>query len=200
MKRNDTTTLKIRDLIGLEIDADVCNDVIDDLFPAFCGPIALTPAGLEHYADALDLVCEYDPDNCLIVVHVDVPGDDPDAWIPNYKAARRFFNGASGNISCEKYDEWFRDPDQDPGPGPDPVQQASGGLAEMSDALRMYRDGFMSPMQAAAMCFSAYGEVRGHVFAYEEAGTMDRETGGRILDQAESILDEAWSLLSDLKD
>ena len=97
--------MKVKDLLPLDIDIDIANSVTDDLWPAFCGPQALTPEGTLEFADVLDMeITEIDAENAIAVVDVDAPGE---LWKHHFKRARIFFCAAAGYCAAEDYDKWF---------------------------------------------------------------------------------------------
>lgn len=98
--------MKVKDLLTLDIDIDIANTVTDDLFPAFCGPQALTPDGAAEFADVLELnIPEIDAQNAVAVVEVDAPGE---LWKHNFIRARKFFCAAAGYCSEAEYKKWFK--------------------------------------------------------------------------------------------
>ena len=99
--------MKVKDLLPLDIDIDIANTVTDDLWPAFCGPQALTPEGAEEFADVLELdIPEIDAENAVAVIDVDAPGDE---WKKKYVRARKFFCAAAGYCAEAEYKKWFKE-------------------------------------------------------------------------------------------
>lgn len=96
--------LTVEELLGMEIDVDVYDNVCEELAIAFCGPVELTDAGRERFADALTLHVEL-TSACAIV---DVDGEDG-VWQKKLGAAKRLFNAAAGYCSTTSYDRWFKE-------------------------------------------------------------------------------------------
>ena len=93
----EPVTMKIRDIIKLEIDVDVEGNIAI----AFCGPLELTPEGIEHFSDVLDLDIEVgdtyayvDPENSRL-----------------YDKAKEFFWSAAGYCSDSLWAKYFKEED-----------------------------------------------------------------------------------------
>lgn len=100
--------MKVKDLLPMEIDVDVVDDVCEELCIAFCGPVKLTEEGQKQFADALELDCELNEDDCICIVNVD---DDEGVWQKKLKKAKKFFYSAAGYCNCDNFDKWFDDAD-----------------------------------------------------------------------------------------
>lgn len=100
--------MKVRDLLSLEIDIDVADEVTDDLYIAFCGPMELTDEGKAHFADVLDFEVSFHRD--IVIVHVDDPVES--VWEANLDKAKELFEGMAGYCSCSDYDRWFKEEDE----------------------------------------------------------------------------------------
>ena len=99
--------MKIKDLLSLEIDIDIANTVTDDLWPAFCGPLALTSEGAKEFADVLELnITEIDTKSAVAVIQVDAPGE---LWKHNFIRAHKFFRAAAGYCAESEYSKWFKE-------------------------------------------------------------------------------------------
>lgn len=96
--------MTVEDLLGMEIDADVYDNVCEELAIAFCGPMELTDEGREHFADALTLPVELTSECAL----VDVDGPEGE-WQKKLRAAKRLFGAAAGFCSKTSYDRWFKE-------------------------------------------------------------------------------------------
>ena len=83
-------------------DVDVCDDVFDDYFCAWCGT-QLTEAGLEQFKDLLYLTVEVDRDVAIVKI------DDDPKWETLHRRLRKLFNSAAGYCSEEEYDKWFKE-------------------------------------------------------------------------------------------
>ena len=101
--------MKVRDFIKQDISVDVVDDVCEELYIAFDGPVTLTDEGKDHFDFALSLDVEmHSPcqDDILAIVHVD---DEffPDLWEFRLEKAKEFFYAAAGYCSIEDYERWF---------------------------------------------------------------------------------------------
>lgn len=96
--------MTVKDLLTREIDIDVCDDVSEELYVAFCGPVALTDEGSAEFAGALDLPVEMYDDFALVGC------DGPEGvWQKRLYVARRLFYAAAGYCSTSDYKRWFRE-------------------------------------------------------------------------------------------
>ena len=102
--------MKIREFIKQEIDIDVADDVCDELYIAFCGPLELTPDGEAEFAEVLDYDIEiHDNGHSTVgIVHVDAPEG---VWQKRLSKAKKFFDSAAGYCSCSDYEKWFKEDD-----------------------------------------------------------------------------------------
>lgn len=98
--------MTVKEFITCEDDIDVYDDVCEDIAICFCGPQALTEAGREYFADALELEVEVNDDSGYAIVHVDDP--DEKVWKRRLKAAKEFFYAAAGYCDADLYDKWFK--------------------------------------------------------------------------------------------
>ena len=103
--------MKVRDLLPMEIDIDVYDDVCEELWIAYCGPMALTKAGKEHFAEVLDYELEYNPCSYGGLPAYIVKVDDPDekVWRDRLAKAKEFFEAAAGYCSVNDFESWFYD-------------------------------------------------------------------------------------------
>ena len=53
--------MTVRDLLPMDIDIDVIDDVVEDLYVAFCGPMKLTEEGLKEFGEVLDYPVKFNP-------------------------------------------------------------------------------------------------------------------------------------------
>lgn len=100
--------IKVKDLIKMEIDVDVCDDYDESCYIAFCGPLELTPAGLEMFAPVLEYDIELPP------AEIREQYGDPAiiTGIENDNQARqvkKFFYAAAGYCSADNWSAWFKD-------------------------------------------------------------------------------------------
>lgn len=94
--------MTVKDLISLETDTDVVDDVCEELYIAFVGPVELTAAGKSEFQTVLDL--EVLPLGDCTIVCVDDTGAE---WKQRLRAAKHFFNAAAGYCSAADYKRWF---------------------------------------------------------------------------------------------
>lgn len=101
----------VRDMLKWDATIDVFDDVCEALAIAFCGPLALTPEGEEHFAEVLDYPIQYFPENnCWdehVVVNIDAPEDK--VWKRKLRKAREFFESAAGYCADSDYKKWFKE-------------------------------------------------------------------------------------------
>lgn len=97
---------KIKDFIKLDVDVDIGNDVTDDLWPAFVGPLELTEQGAAEFADVLEYDIDYEDGDPDAAVLLDAPGDE---WKKQYVRARKFFCAAAGYCADAEYKKWFKE-------------------------------------------------------------------------------------------
>lgn len=87
--------MNIRDLINLEIDVDVMGNIAI----AFCGPLELTPEGIEHFSEVLDLEVE--------VSNTEAYVDQGNSRL--YDKAKEFFWAAAGYCSDSLWTKFFKE-------------------------------------------------------------------------------------------
>lgn len=90
--------MKLKDFLKEEIDVDVKGSLTDDWIIAFVGPVKLTKAGEEMFAEILDNEVHYSRTRGFLV---DVADEVQDAL------ARKLFEYAAGYCPCETYDTLF---------------------------------------------------------------------------------------------
>lgn len=83
--------MTIREMLYCEMDVDVCDDVYDELFHAYCGPYVLTDFGLEQFSDILDLTLTMVGAR-MVIVHIDSLPD----YAIKHKRLRTFFKILAG--------------------------------------------------------------------------------------------------------
>lgn len=101
--------MKVRDLLNMEIDIDVYDDVCEELGIAFCGPLYLTDAGKNQFAEVLDYEIKFgsEYDNGYVTVCIDDADDK--VWKRRLKKAKAFFESAAGYCDAGDWDRWFSD-------------------------------------------------------------------------------------------
>lgn len=101
------SNLTVRELLAKDIDTDVYNDVTDDWEFAFVGPVTLTEAGKNYFAEVLDIECVVKEEAgypTVTTVLVDGP-----VWKHKYRIAEEFFKAAAGYCSDKDYKRWFEE-------------------------------------------------------------------------------------------
>lgn len=94
--------MKIKDFITIDQDADVYDNVCEELGIAFCGPLKLKKEGKREFADVL----EYDIKDYGGVWVVNIDFDD---WEDRLEKAKHFFHAAAGYCEDEEWDRWFKE-------------------------------------------------------------------------------------------
>ena len=95
-------TIKVRELFGRDIDIDVLDDVCEELYISFVGPIKLTEAGEEKFKEVLDLDIEVREDDAILLI------SHRDDWEGLLKKSKTLFNSAAGYCSSSNWDKWFQ--------------------------------------------------------------------------------------------
>lgn len=91
--------MKVSDLLKMDVDIDVVDDLCEELYIAFCGPMELTECGVKEFGEVLNYEVTIDDD--IAVIHIDC--DD------ELRMAKELFDSLAGYCSCEDYDAWFRE-------------------------------------------------------------------------------------------
>ncbi len=89
----------------MHIDIDVCDDVCEELYIAFCGPMELTESGEKQFGEALDYELEITGD----VAIVKIDDDNDDVWGARLEKAKELFYSLAGYCSSDDYDKWFKE-------------------------------------------------------------------------------------------
>lgn len=92
--------MKISELLKQDIDIDVCDNICEDLYIAFVGPLKLTKEGQERFKNILDVEVEMF-DYCAIIKL------DEENWRSQLDDACTLFHSAAGYCSSSTYDKWF---------------------------------------------------------------------------------------------
>lgn len=92
--------MKVKEFIKTERDIDVYDDVCEELAIAFCGPMELTPAGAEKFAEVLGYEIEVFDDCAIVKI-------DGENWGRKLRKAREFFESAAGYCAADDFDLWF---------------------------------------------------------------------------------------------
>ena len=122
MKLKDILTSKTWNQYG---DMDVINDVIDEFHPAWCGQYC-TEEGKKRFGGALELEAEIfnagtqKYPEYRIEVHIDGPEG---VWQKRRRAVEDLFEAMAGYCSCEDYDRWFIESEEEEVEPPEPYEQ-----------------------------------------------------------------------------
>ena len=97
--------MKVKDLLKMDIDIDVCDDYDERCYIAFCGEAKLTHEGEERFRDALELpitlnIKEDRVDN-ICIISCDTEHDA--------ESCRELFVALAGYCSESDYDRWFEE-------------------------------------------------------------------------------------------
>lgn len=123
-------------------DMDVTNDVIDSMFPAWCGQIC-TEEGEKEFGEILSCPAHIDEGVLygapygLIVVNIDGPN-----WKRLYNKAEALFDAMCGYCSEEEYDRWFKEYEPEPEPEPE-TNVGYAILQKLSTSGSGYEEGFV---------------------------------------------------------
>lgn len=95
--------MTIREFIKQEIDIDICDNVYDSYYPAFCGPVHLTEEGEKEFADVLDYEITPYVNECIAIVDVDYY----DNYAEAHRKAKYFFTALAGYVDDDLWNKWF---------------------------------------------------------------------------------------------
>lgn len=96
--------ITVADLLKQEVDIDLCDNVTEELYIAFCGPVELTVEGYAEFAGALSLPVELHDDIAIVCV------DGPEGiWQKRLAVAEHLFHAAAGYCATSDYKRWFTD-------------------------------------------------------------------------------------------
>ena len=101
--------MKVKEFIKQSVDIDVFDDICEELYIAFCGPMELTPAGKKHFREVLGYEVELHNNGAAIVgiVHIDDPDDD--VWEARLEKAKEFFEACAGYCTVDEFEKWFKE-------------------------------------------------------------------------------------------
>lgn len=97
--------MKVKDLLKMEISIDVYDNVCEELAIAFEGPMELTEAGKEKFAEVL----EYDVSVDDGVAIVDVDDENESEFERKLAMAKELFESMAGWCTMDEGKEWFKD-------------------------------------------------------------------------------------------
>ena len=98
----------VKSFLATESDIDICDDVCEELFIAYCGPMGLTKEGEEHFKEILNLpVTVYTDSNGYsnAVLHID--DSRSNVWKKRLALAKELFEGVAGYCSETDYEKYF---------------------------------------------------------------------------------------------
>ena len=95
--------MKIREFIKQEIDIDVCDNVYDRYYCAFCGPVHLTEEGEKNFADVLEYDITPYYDYCVAIIDLDMYED----YVGMHRKAKYFFQSVAGYCEDDLWNKWF---------------------------------------------------------------------------------------------
>lgn len=95
--------MDVEEFITRDIDVDVTDDVCEEIYTAFVGPLALTEEGKRHFGDVLDFEIDLDEKEGVAVLIL----DNSAAWEKKLRKANAFFLSAAGCCSETDYKRWF---------------------------------------------------------------------------------------------
>ena len=94
--------MKVKDLLKMNIDVDVYDADTDGI------PMELTEAGKEKFKDVLEYEVEFNEGTCYgDIAVVTVP--DTEDYDKGLRKAEDLFYALAGDVSPEKYDNWFKE-------------------------------------------------------------------------------------------
>lgn len=111
-----TKTIKVKDLLEMDVDVDVYDNITEELAIAFCGAVELTDEGKSHFEVILNREVELDEESGVAIV------DCHDEFFPNERGvtglttdefyleqAKELFYSAAGYCTEEKYNRYFKE-------------------------------------------------------------------------------------------
>lgn len=103
--------MKVKDLIAMETDIDVCDDYDESCWIAMCGPIELTEQGKKEYGSVLEIEVDIITNGFGgAPVALLKCGEDEETAEKNVKACKEFFFSAAGYCSEERWNVLFVEP------------------------------------------------------------------------------------------
>lgn len=103
--------MKVRDLLKMDIDIDVCDDYTEDCYIVFCGKAELTEEGEKRFAKALEIECEMHDD--IVILKCDTGDYDEDEETGesarNVRRCKNLFYSLAGYCLDSDYKKWFKE-------------------------------------------------------------------------------------------
>lgn len=91
--------MKIRDLITMDIDIDVCDEYDERCYIAFCGPLKMTDEGEREFKQVLDRPVDVEQNER----YASLPADNA----TEAQRLKEFFFSAAGYCSNSLWNLWF---------------------------------------------------------------------------------------------
>jgi len=101
--------MKVKDLLEQEISIDVYDNVCEELGIAFEGPMELTEAGKQRFAEALEYDVSLHNNGAYVVAIVDVDDEDEAEFERKLATAKELFESMAGWCTMDEGREWFKD-------------------------------------------------------------------------------------------
>ena len=89
--------MKVKDLLKMDVDIDVCDDYDERCYIAFCGPQELKPAGKKQFKNALN--ADVDMHKYIAWIHAETDTEADDLY--------DFFYSMAGYCADSDYKKWF---------------------------------------------------------------------------------------------
>ena len=102
-------SMKVKDLLEMEICIDVYDNVCDELSIAFDGPMELTEAGKEKFAEVLEFDATIHYNGYDTIALIDVDDENEEVFEHKLEAAKELFEGMAGWCTVDEWKEWFKE-------------------------------------------------------------------------------------------
>ena len=99
--------MKVKDLMEMELSADVYDNVCDELAVAFEEPMILTEAGMKKFGEVLEYDVSLHDNGNLINAIVDVDDEDEAEFERKLAKAKDLFESMAGWCTMDEGREWF---------------------------------------------------------------------------------------------
>ena len=99
--------MKVKDLLEMEICIDVYDNVCDELSIAFEGPMELTEAGKQKFAEVLEFKATMHYNGYDTIALIDVDDEDEAEFERKLAAAKELFEDMAGWCTVDEWNEWF---------------------------------------------------------------------------------------------
>ena len=105
MRDNQKDTIKVKELMTMEIDVDVYDDYDESLGIAFCGAMRIKPLGKKEWADVLEYDIELNSTYPIAILQVTVDSDEETER--RLSRAKKFFYSLAGYCADKDFEKWF---------------------------------------------------------------------------------------------